>query len=210
LYRRVTEDNVRDILLKVSTANISDAMHRGMPLRGLTGIVSNIKMVGRAVTVRTYPGDWAKPVEAIDAANEGDVIVIDAGGVEPAVWGELASYSAKGKKLAGVVIDGAIRDISEIRSIKFPAYAKIITPQAGEPKGFGEIDIAVNVCGVKVFPGDWIVGDDDGVIVIPGKDITEITNRAMDVFEKENRIREEIKRGGTLAKVTELLRWEKK
>jgi len=210
-FQRVTEENVQKILKKVSTANISDAMHRGLPLRGLTPIVDGVKMIGKAVTVRTYPGDWSKPVQAIDIADKGDVIVIDAGGVEPAVWGELATHSAIQKNLSGVVIDGAIRDTPEIKKLKFPAYAKIITPQAGEPKGFGEINVPVNISGVKVFPGDWIVGDDDGVIVIPKENITEITNRSMDVLEKENRIREEIQRGKqTLGKVTELLRWEKK
>lgn len=210
LYKRVTDQDVRKILFGVSTANISDALHRGMPLRGLTPLVSEVKMIGPAVTVRTYPGDWAKPVQAIDQAEEGDVIVIDSGGVPPAVWGELASYSAKGKKLSGVVIDGAIRDVYEIRELKFPAFARIVTPQAGEPKGFGEIAVPVTVCGVRIFPGDWIIGDDDGVMVIPKNDIVEITNRAMDVLERENRIREEIKRGDTLGKLAELLKWEKK
>ncbi len=210
LYRRVSDQDVRKILFGVSTANISDALHRGMPLRGLTPLVSEVKMIGPAVTVRTYPGDWAKPVQAIDQAEEGDVIVIDSGGVPPAVWGELASYSAKGKKLSGVVIYGAIRDVYEIRELKFPAFATLVTPQAGEPKGFGEIGVPVLVSGVRIFPGDWIIGDDDGVMVIPKNDIVEITNRAMDVLERENRIREEIKRGDTLGKLAELLKWEKK
>jgi 3-hexulose-6-phosphate synthase/6-phospho-3-hexuloisomerase len=210
LYKRVTEKDARQVLSAVSTANISDALHRAMPLYGLTSILGKCKMAGPAVTVRTYPGDWAKPVQAIDQAGEGDVIVIDAGGVPPAVWGELASYSAKGKKLGGVVIDGAIRDIDEIREIQFPAFARIVTPQAGEPKGFGEIGIPVTICGLKIFPGDWIVGDADGVIVIPHKDIVEITNRAMDVLERENRIREEIRRGDTLGNLAELLKWEKR
>jgi 3-hexulose-6-phosphate synthase/6-phospho-3-hexuloisomerase len=210
LYKRVTEKDARQVLSAVSTANISDALHRAMPLYGLTPILGKCKMAGPAVTVRTYPGDWAKPVQAIDQAGEGDVIVIDAGGVPPAVWGELASYSAKGKKLGGVVIDGAIRDIDEIREIQFPAFAKIVTPQAGEPKGFGEIGVPVTICGMKIFPGDWIVGDADGVIVIPQKNIVEITNRAMDVLERENRIREEIRRGDTLGNLAELLKWEKR
>jgi 3-hexulose-6-phosphate synthase / 6-phospho-3-hexuloisomerase len=210
LYKRVTEKDARQVLSGVSTANISDALHRAMPLYGLTPMLGKCKMVGPAVTVRTYPGDWAKPVQAIDQAGEGDVIVIDAGGVPPAVWGELASYSAKGKKLGGVVIDGAIRDVDEIREIRFPAFARIVTPQAGEPKGFGEIGIPITICGIKIFPGDWIVGDADGVIVIPHKDIVEITNRAMDVLERENRIREEIRRGDTLGNLAELLKWEKR
>jgi len=210
LFKRVTYENIREILEKVSTANISDAIHRQEALREIFSITSGTKMVGQAVTVRTYPGDWAKPVEAIDQAKGGDVIVIDAGGVGPAVWGELASHSAQEKNLAGVVIDGAVRDVTEIRRMKFPAFAKMITPAAGEPKGFGEIGVPVNISGTKVFPRDWVIGDDDGVIIIPDKKAIEFTNRAMDVLERENRIRKEVKEGGTLGKVTELLKWEKK
>jgi len=210
LFKRVSEENIREILSKVSSPNISDAMHRQGELKGIRPVCSGVKMIGPAFTVRTYPGDWAKTVEAIDEAPQGSVIVIDAGGVGPAVWGELATYSSLEKKIAGVVIDGAIRDVPEIRKVKFPAFARIIMPTAGEPKGFGEMGVPVEVGGVRVFPGDWVFGDDDGVVVIPQKRAVEITNRAMDVLERENRIRKEIKQGGTLGKVTELLKWEKK
>ncbi|MEW6557817.1 MAG: 3-hexulose-6-phosphate synthase [Elusimicrobiota bacterium] len=210
LYQRVSEENIRRILTMVSTANISDALHRGLPLSDIFPVTPSLKMVGSAITVRTYPGDWAKPVEAIDIAKEGDVIVIDAGGVPPAVWGELATNSAINKKVAGVVIFGGIRDISDIRKLKFPAFANIITPQAGEPKGFGEINVPIVISGVKIQPGDWVVGDDDGVIVIPKDVAVEFTNRAMDVLERENRLRKEIKDGSSLSKVAELLKWEKK
>jgi 3-hexulose-6-phosphate synthase/6-phospho-3-hexuloisomerase len=209
LFKRVTYEDIREILEKVSTANISDAMHRQEALWQIVPVTSGVKMVGRAVTVRTYPGDWAKPVEAIDQAEEGDVIVIDAGGAGPAVWGELASHSAQEKKLAGVVIDGAIRDVADIRRMKFPAFAKMVTPSAGEPKGFGEIGVPVNIGGTKIFPGDWVIGDDDGVMIVPDKKAIEFSNRAMDVLERENRIRKEIKEGSTLGTVTELLKWEK-
>jgi 3-hexulose-6-phosphate synthase/6-phospho-3-hexuloisomerase len=210
LFKRVSEENIREMLSRVSSPNISDAMHRQGELEGIRPVCSGLKMIGPAFTVRTYPGDWAKPVEAIDEAPPGSVIVIDAGGVGPAVWGELATHSSLEKKMAGVVIDGAIRDVVEIRKLKFPAFARIIMPTAGEPKGFGEMGVPVKVGGVRVFPGDWVFGDDDGVVIIPQKRAVEITNRAMDVLEKENRIRKEIKEGGTLGKVTELLKWEKK
>jgi len=210
LYKRVSISNVREILERVSTANISDAMHRKGSIENIFPILKEeFKMVGKAVTVRTYPGDWAKPVEAIDIAEEGDVIVIDAGGNPPAVWGELATNSCIIKKISGVVIYGGIRDVEEIRKLKFPAFAKIITPKAGEPKGFGEINIPIKIGGQEILPGDWIVGDLDGVVVIPKDKIVEITNRAMDVLEKENRIRKEIKDGTTLSSVMELLKWEK-
>jgi len=167
-------------------------------------------MVGRALTVRTYPGDWAKPVEAIDIAERGDVIVIDAGGVRPAVWGELATHSAIQKGLAGTVIDGALRDTYDICKLKFPAFSRLIAPNAGEPKGFGEIGVPITVGNQQVETGDWILGDDDGIVVLPKAKAAEYANRGMDVLERENRIREEIKEGSTLSKVTELLRWEKK
>lgn len=210
LFKRKDEAQIRDILELVSAANLSDALHRGGVLQGIRPLFHGIHMVGRAVTVRTYPGDWAKPVQAIDQAEAGDVIVIDAGGVGPAIWGELASHSAMQKGLAGVVIDGALRDSDDIVKLKFPAFSRLVMPNAGEPKGFGEIGVPVTVGNVRVEPGDWLLGDGDGVVVLPRAMTVEYGNRAMDVLEKENRIREEIKEGSTLSKVTELLRWEKK
>jgi 3-hexulose-6-phosphate synthase/6-phospho-3-hexuloisomerase len=210
LFRRATDAEAVSILEKVSTSNISDAMHRGGSFRGLARFAGTGKMIGRTITVRTSPGDWAKPVEAIDLAQAGDVIVIDAGGQEVAVWGELASESCAQRKVAGVVIDGAVRDIEDIRALGFSVWARFVNPTALEPKGFGEINVPIKVGGLDVSPGDYIVGDDTGLVRIPKAKLAEFTNRAMDVLEKENRIREEIREGSTLSAVTELLRWEKK
>jgi len=210
LYTRVSEEKIIEVLKKVSVANISDALHRAPVLYSLRPLFDNIKIVGKAYTVRTYPGDWAKPVEAIDLAKPGDVLVIDAGGSPVAIWGELATHSALRKGLAGVVINGGVRDTMDIRKLKFPVFARYITGQAGEPKGFGEVDVPIVIDGVRIEPGDYIVGDDDGVVVLPKGKAVEYANRAMDVLERENRIRQEIQDGGTLGEVTELLKWEKK
>jgi 3-hexulose-6-phosphate synthase/6-phospho-3-hexuloisomerase len=210
LFKRGGEEEIRQVLEMVSAANLSDALHRGGVLEGLRPLFPGIRMVGRALTVRTYPGDWAKPVEAIDVAQPGDVLVIDAGGVGPAVWGELATHSALQKGLAGVVIDGALRDAGDIVMLGFPAFSRLVMPNAGEPRGFGEIGLPIRIAGVRVETGDWLVGDYDGVTALPQRLAVEYANRAMDVLEKENRIREEIKGGSTLARVTDLLRWEKK
>jgi 3-hexulose-6-phosphate synthase/6-phospho-3-hexuloisomerase len=210
LFKRARGEEIRKILEKVSAANLSDALHRGKVIEGVRPLFSGIRLIGRALTVRTYPGDWAKPVEAIDLADQGDVIVVDAGGVGPAIWGELATHSALQRGLSGVVIDGAIRDTYDIIRLRFPAFVKLIMPNAGEPKGFGEIGVPVRIGSQRVETGDWILGDDDGAVVLPKALATEYANRAMDVLERENRIREEIKEGSTLSKVTELLRWEKK
>jgi len=210
LFKRKGEAQIREILEMVSSANLSDALHRGGVLQGIRPLFPGIRMIGQAVTVRTYPGDWAKPVQAIDVAQPGEIVVIDAGGAGPALWGELATHSAVQRNLGGVVIDGALRDSPEIMAMKFPAFSRLVMPNAGEPKGFGEIGVPVKVGNMRVEPGDWLLGDDDGVVVLPKAIAVEYANRSMDVLEKENRIREEIKEGSTLSKVAELLRWEKK
>ena len=134
LYKRVTAADVREILEKVSTANISDGSHRKPAVTGLQSLVPGSRMIGQAVTVRTLPGDWAKPVEAIDAAAEGDVVVIDAGGVGPATWGELATNSAVQKKLSEVVVHGAAPDLA-VGDVSEPmGFAS--DPTASEPEIF--------------------------------------------------------------------------
>jgi 3-hexulose-6-phosphate synthase/6-phospho-3-hexuloisomerase len=201
-----------EAFMKVSTANISDAMHRTGELKGLqpvwVGEPGELKFAGPAVTVRTYNGDWSAPVQAIDHARPGDVIVIDACHGDIAVWGELATNSCQSQGVVGVVIDGAVRDIDDIRKMKFPVFARHFTPTAGEPKGFGEINIPIEICERKVEPGDWIIGDDSGVVVVPRNLAVEMANRAIDVKEKENRLREEIQRGSTLGQTAYLKKWD--
>jgi 3-hexulose-6-phosphate synthase/6-phospho-3-hexuloisomerase len=167
-------------------------------------------MVGRALTVRTIDGDWAKPIEAIDKAEKGMVIVVDVNGGRTAVWGELATWSAKIKGLAGVVIDGAVRDLDDIVKMGLPIFSRYITSNADEPKGFGEIGAEITCGNQTVKTGDWIIGDDSGVVVVPQEIAQEIANRALDVKEQENRIREEIKSGSTLGAVVKVKKWEKK
>jgi 3-hexulose-6-phosphate synthase/6-phospho-3-hexuloisomerase len=209
LSKKYSQEELVEAFSKVSTPNIADAQHK----RGvMSGIVPHVargqRMVGRALTVQTARGDWAKPVEAIDKARKGDVIVVDAGGADVGVWGELASWSAKVKGVAGVVIDGAARDIEGILDMEFPCFSRHVVPHAGEPKGYGGIGHEILCGGQAVRVGDWIIGDENGVIVVPQEHAVEIANRAIDVAERENRVREEIKRGGSLSKVQELEKWE--
>jgi 3-hexulose-6-phosphate synthase/6-phospho-3-hexuloisomerase len=210
LSKKYTTEELFEAFSRVSTPNIADAAHKRGVMKGIIPRIKHgTKMVGRALTVQTSKGDWAKPVEAIDRAQKGDVIVVDAGGSDIAVWGELASWSCKVKGIAGIVVDGAVRDIDTIIEIGFPCFSRYVTPEAGEPKGFGGIGLEI-VCGGQVVrTGDWIIGDESGVIVVPQEHAVEIANRALDVLERENRIREEIKRGRTLSSVQELEKWEK-
>ena len=205
------DEKIRALLLSVSTPNLSDAMHRKGAMEGLIPICKGMKMAGRAVTVQTLAGDWAKPAEAIDRASPGDVIVINNDrGIHVAPWGELATRSCIQKGISGVVIDGAVRDVDDIQKIGFPVFARAVVPNAGEPKGFGEINAEILCCGQPVRPGDWIAGDENGVVVIPRERAYEVARRAREVQKQEERVREEIRRGGTLSRIAELEKWEKR
>ena len=123
--------------------------------------------------------------------------------------GELASWSCVTKKVKGVVIWGAIRDLDSIMKIPFPAFSRYVSSNAGDPKGFGEIGSEIEINGRKIRTGDYIIADYSGVVVIPEEEALEVANRAVDVAERENRVREEIRRGSTLSSVQKLEKWEK-
>jgi 3-hexulose-6-phosphate synthase/6-phospho-3-hexuloisomerase len=207
--RRSLEEEMVSIFRKVSTPNISDAMHRKGAMRDIHPINPGTKIVGIAITVQTFAGDWAKPVEAIDIAGPGNVIVIYNGSRNIAPWGGLATLSCRIKGIEGVVVDGAVRDVDEIKDLNYPIFASAVAPNAGEPKGMGEINAEISCGGQVVRPGDYIIGDDSGVVVVPKDRAYEIARRAQMVEETESRLREEIRRGKTLSEVANLKRWEK-
>lgn len=210
LFKKYSDKDLFLAFSKVSSPNVTDAQHKKGAMKGIhPRIKHGVKMVGRALTVHTINGDWAKPVEAVDRAKKGDVIVVDACGGDIAVWGELASCSCKTKGVSGVVIDGAARDIDSIYEMEFPCFSRHVSSNAGEPKGYGGIGHEIVCGGVTVRTGDWVIGDESGVVVVPQENAVEVANRALDVLERENRIREEIVRGGTLSSVLKLEKWEK-
>jgi 3-hexulose-6-phosphate synthase / 6-phospho-3-hexuloisomerase len=202
------DQEIREILKEVSTSNISDAMHRKGAMKGIHPLIRG-KMVGTAITVQAFAGDWAKTVEAIDLAKEGDVIVIYNESKDIACWGGLATLSSLNKGIAGVVIEGAVRDIDEIESLGLPIYTSNTVPNAGDPKGFGEINSEITCGGQTVKPGDYIVGDESGVVVIPKERAYELARRAKEVNKTEKRLFDEIRRGRTLSEIMELKKWEK-
>ncbi|MBK7385217.1 MAG: orotidine 5'-phosphate decarboxylase [Methanothrix sp.] len=203
------DEEIVSLLRSVSSSNISDAMHRKGAMRGIHPLIPGKKIVGRAITVQTFAGDWAKPVEAIDLAGPGDVLVIYNGSNNIAPWGGLATLSCKIKGVEGVVVDGAVRDLQEIRPMDYPLFSSDVVPNAGDPKGMGEINSEIVCGGQTVRPGDYIVGDDSGVVVIPKERAYEIARRAKEVEKTEDRLFEEIRRGKTLSQVVNLEKWEK-
>ncbi|BDZ70637.1 RraA family protein [Methanobacterium petrolearium] len=191
--------------LDLPTSQISDALksitcENGV-IHGIKPVKNNIKVMGRAVTVKTDPEDWGTALKGIDAAQEGDVLFIDAENGYDAVWGELTSSSSQEKGIAGTVVYGAVRDVEAVRNLNYPVYSCRIVPCAGEPKGEGEINIPLECEGVKVKPGDWIIGDDCGVVVVPAKCFKEVIEAASNIKDKETRIIRRLKDGWSLSEI---------
>lgn len=191
-----TEKEIRRILLNVSTPNISDAMDKARAMEGIYPIVRGKMVVGRAVTVKTKDGDPVKVVEAIDVAGKGDVIVIACSGNTCAVWGELAAASCMNRGIEGIIIDGAVRDVDDIANLGHPVFANRVVPNVGKLEGQGEINVKILCGGLEVNPRDWIVADDNGIMVLPKQRAYQIALRSLKIKEHEERIRYEIKANG--------------
>jgi len=186
-------------LARVAAAHLSDNMHRmqavGPELRPCH---KGGKLIGPALTVRVPPGDNLMVHKAISLARPGDVIVVDAGGVTAqAIIGEIMSLRAEKRGVAGMVIDGAIRDAGALAASNFPVYARGVTHRGPYKNGPGEINAPVSIGGLVIQPGDIIFGDEDGLLAIPPDDAPALARAALAYAQKEEDILAAI-RAGTL------------
>lgn len=136
-------------------------------------------LAGPAVTVRTPPGELASVIQALHEAQEGDVLVVDCGGsLATALFGDRLSKVAVERRLAGLVVDGAVRDADGIEELGFPVFAAGIVPNGPGKDVFGEIAVPIECAGRRVEPGDFVYGDGDGVVVVPAGIHDEVAARA--------------------------------
>ncbi|MER2295276.1 MAG: hypothetical protein ABS913_08145 [Desemzia incerta] len=165
-----------DKLKSFGTPPISDGLNKFNTLDSqIKPVAPGIRIAGPALTVKLRPADNLMLHKAIDLAKEGDIIIVDTGGTTNySILGDLMSSAAFKKKVGGIVIDGAIRDIDELIENNYPVFAKAITPAVGDKEGPGEINYPISCGGVVVMPGDYIVGDANGVVVIPPEQVDEI------------------------------------
>jgi regulator of RNase E activity RraA len=205
-------------LLKLDTCAVSDGMDR-LGLMGATYGVRPMwpcpKIVGRAVTMKIKPVGLDKAKQhlgtlPIDAAQPGDVIVIDNGGrPDTSCWGGLLALAAKTKGISGVVIDGACRDIDESRDVGFPVYARGAVPMTARGRVTQETyNQEIEFAGVQVHPGDLVIADGSGVVVIPRSKEEEIVRAAEAVAATEARMAEGIRQGMSVLEVLEKLGYE--
>lgn len=172
----------------IPTTAISDAM-KGMNNLdpSIKPLKDTYKISGRALTVKMPIGDNYSVMKALDAAEPGDIIVIDAkGDLSRAVAGDFVIGMAKTLGVAGFVVDGAVRDLEACKALDFPIFCKGTTIAAGNKAGQGEINTAISCGGVSVQPGDIIVGDCDGVTVIPQAKAEEVLAGSLEKLKKDD------------------------
>jgi regulator of RNase E activity RraA len=171
------------------TPAISDLMNRLYTMRtGIRALTDpSLRLVGPACTVKVYPGDNLMVHKALDIARPGDVIVVDTSNSSmTAVLGDLISTKARHRRIAGFVVDGLVRDLPAIQALgDFPVFARGLTPIGPLHRGPGEINYPISAGGIVVHPGDIIVGDVNGVVVVPQEIAKELLQRLRDQLAAE-------------------------
>ena len=192
----------------LASSTVADAMGRfnfmdaGMQPR--TGLA----LSGRAVTVNARPGDNLMVHKALQLALPGDVIVVSTGGnTTSAVFGELMCRTAIAQRIGGIVVDGAIRDVDGLTSLGFAAFSRSVSPGSCDKDGPGEINVPISCGGTVVQPGDIVIGDRDGVAVVPREHAADVLAAARQLIDKERQRTAEIQAGAPFkAEIDDTLR----
>jgi regulator of RNase E activity RraA len=187
----------------VDATGLSDCLGRAQGMDGgIQALNPDWCVLGQARTVRCTVGDNSALHAALNLAVAGDVLVVDAGGfIGAAVWGGLMTAAAQHKGIAGLVVDGAVRDRAEILASGFPCFARATVP-TGPHKSFGgEIDGPIACGGVAVHPGDLVVGDGDGITIVPFDRMASTLSAYRDLKAKETQTLARLSDGGSLADI---------
>jgi 4-hydroxy-4-methyl-2-oxoglutarate aldolase len=172
---------------EIPSSIVSDCLNRYYAMSAeIRPIFEGIRLCGPALTIQNMSGNNMMSHLALTFAKPGDVIVIDARGyLNNAVWGGVQAACAVKRGVAGLIVDGAIRDVKDMREMKFPVYCKGVTP-AGPHKGWADcVNVPIQCGSIPVHPGDLIVADDDGVAVVPSADIEEVYQECLERIKKE-------------------------
>ena len=197
----------RKRLIALRTALLSDALGKAGAMDHVIKCLSaNCRMAGPAATLRVHTADILMVGKAVSICPKGHVLVIDGQGeLNTALWGSIITVASGLKGMEGVVIDGAVRDIEGIRKERFPVFARAVVPNAGGAEYVGEMNVPIQCGGAVVKPGDWVVGDEDGVVVIPADRLPAVLEAAEKLESVERNIERAVRRGDDLVS---LLRYD--
>ncbi|MEP6763412.1 MAG: RraA family protein [Gemmatimonadaceae bacterium] len=192
----------------LASSNLADAMGRFNFMDAGIRSRSGLSLHGQAITVCCRPADNLMVHKALQVAQPGDIVVVNTcGNTASAVFGELMCHTASAAKLGGIVVDGAIRDVEGITRLNFAAFSRSVSPGACDKDGPGEINIPISCGGVVVQPGDIVVGDNDGVTVVPRAHAEEVLELVAALVAREEKRVAEIASGSWFkAEIDEALR----
>jgi regulator of RNase E activity RraA len=180
----------------LASSTVADAMGRFGFMDSDIQPRTGLPLCGVAVTVNCRPGDNLMVHKALQQAEAGDVVVVSTGrNLTNAVFGELMCRMAAARRLGGIVVDGAIRDVEGITQLEFPAFSRSISPGACDKDGPGEINVPISCGGAVVMPGDVIIGDADGVVVVPRASAEDVLEAVAAILERERERIAEIQAG---------------
>ena len=188
------------------TGNLCNADPRVRPLSPvIKPLISGVRIAGRARTVRITPGQNGAIHRAVHTAQPGDVLVVDGGASDRwGPFGDLLAEGCKAKGMSGAVFDCTIRDSADVAALGFQVFCRGFHPEATAKTDPGETDIPVTVGGVDVAPNDIVVGDDDGVVIIPAEIAPSVLEAVVSVAKREDIIRARILAGETTYDIFEL------
>lgn len=180
-------DDVYKQFLNLPTTSISDAMQGFNSLDpAIKPLDENVKIAGRALTVKIHAGDNLGVLRAIREAKEGDILVIDGKGyTNRAIAGDFVVGLARNMGLRGIVVDGAVRDVLGVKAMNFPVFCRATGIVASVKSEKGEINVPISCGGVSIHPGDMIVGDADGVVAIPHAIEQDVLRSTVEKLEKD-------------------------
>jgi 4-hydroxy-4-methyl-2-oxoglutarate aldolase len=185
-------------LAALDTATVHEAAGRQGDLDArIRPIQTGATVAGRAVTAVCHPGDNLAIHRAVLAANEGDILVVNAGGHVAGYWGEILAVAAQMRGVRGLVIDGGCRDTAALRRIGFPVWSAGISVHGTVKTEPGQVNIPTVAGGIAVRPGDYVLADDDGVVVVPVERVNEVLDAADARHDKEERGFAAIRAGAT-------------
>ncbi|MDB4892724.1 MAG: demethylmenaquinone methyltransferase [Gemmatimonadetes bacterium] len=180
----------------MASPNVADAMGRFHFMDPEIQQRSGLSICGVAVTVDARPADNLMVHKAIQVAQPGDVVLVSTNGNRTsAVFGELMCRSAVGARLGGIVVDGAIRDIEQIAALGFPAFSRTVCAGGCDKDGPGEINVPISCGNAVVMPGDLVIGDADGVVIVPREEASDVLELVLALVAREQKRVAEIDAG---------------
>ncbi|HEY82426.1 MAG TPA: hypothetical protein G4O01_03950 [Dehalococcoidia bacterium] len=182
---------------------VSDVMNRLNTMSSdIKPLFPGVRLVGVALTVKTSASDLAPVIKSLELVQSGDVIVVDThNSKDTAFWGEIVTMEAQRKGAVGVILDSGVRDVVELKEMGFPVLCQGIAPNAAGLVGAGYINVPIQCGGAVVNPGDIVIVDDNGVVVVPRDEAEEVLERTRKFLKDEEKVIKRVKAGESLGQI---------